>query len=63
MATLRWRQPTNHGTGYVVVIKKDRKTYQEDGKGKGSGDMKDQENQKIRLLPTYTKNSTTGKNN
>ena len=43
----------------MVVIEKDRKTDQEDGNGKGSGDPKDQENQKIRLLPTYSKNPTT----
>ena len=39
--------------------KKRRKTYQEDGNGKGSGDPKDQENENIQLLPTYTKNPTT----
>ena len=43
--------------------KKDRKTYQEDGNGKGSGDPKDQENEKIQILPTSTKNPTTRKNN
>ena len=47
----------------MVVIKKDRKTDQEDGNGKGSGDPKNQENQNIQLLPTSTKNPTTRKNN
>ena len=41
--------------------KKDRKTDQEDGNGKGSGDPKDQENQKIQILPTSMKNTTTRK--
>ena len=36
-----------------------KKTDQEDGHGKDSGDPKDQENQNIQLLPTYTKNPTT----
>ena len=43
----------------MVVIGTDRKTDQEDGNGKGSGEPKDQENQKIQLLPKYAKNPTT----
>ena len=39
--------------------KRPKKTNQEDGHGKESGETKDQENQNIQLLPTYTKNPTT----